>query len=50
MVFVYGFLKVTDAQFSARAIRFPHNTPETKEAYYYRTVFHELFPQSIAEQ
>jgi asparagine synthase (glutamine-hydrolysing) len=28
--------------------RFPHNTPATKEAYYYRTLFHQHFPSETA--
>jgi len=28
--------------------RFPKNTPKSKEAYYYRTIFEELFPQPSA--
>lgn len=28
--------------------RFPHNTPQTKEAYYYRTIFEEFYPQPSA--
>ena len=37
--------QVTDAEFKAAEIRFPFNTPATKEAYFYRGVFAELFPQ-----
>jgi asparagine synthetase B (glutamine-hydrolysing) len=28
--------------------RYPINTPQTKEAYYYRTIFEEHFPQPFA--
>jgi len=38
--------KVTDAEMSAASIRFPYNTPETKEAYYFRAIFSQLFPQA----
>lgn len=38
--------QVTDAEFKAASIRFPVNTPATKEAYFYRTIFNDLFPQS----
>lgn len=37
--------KVTDAELQAASIRFPHNTPDNKEAYYYRDIFATLFPQ-----
>ncbi len=36
--------KVSDASLEAAAGRFPHNTPETKEAYHYRTIFERHFP------
>ena len=29
---------------------FPYNTPATKEAYYYRTIFHKYYPQVSAAQ
>lgn len=34
---------MSDQQFSTRQHRFPYNTPATKEAYYYRAIFEELF-------
>jgi|694.fasta_scaffold75725_2 asparagine synthase (glutamine-hydrolysing) len=34
---------VTDEQMSIAALKFPYNTPVTKEAYYYRSVFCDLF-------
>ncbi len=37
--------QVTDAEMSAAIIRFPYNTPETKEAYFYRDIFASLYPQ-----
>ena len=37
--------QVTEAQFKAAEIRFPFNTPATKEAYFYRSIFTDLFPQ-----
>ncbi|OJF77483.1 MAG: asparagine synthase B [Treponema sp. CETP13] len=40
--------KVTDAQFEAAAKRFPHNTPKTKEEYYYRSIFTAHFPSETA--
>eukprot|EP01098_Paradermamoeba_levis_P000762 TRINITY_DN1088_c0_g1_i2.p1 TRINITY_DN1088_c0_g1~~TRINITY_DN1088_c0_g1_i2.p1 ORF type:complete len:587 (-),score=216.45 TRINITY_DN1088_c0_g1_i2:90-1763(-) len=36
---------VSDEDFAKRAERFPHDTPPTKEAFYYRCIFEELFPQ-----
>jgi asparagine synthase (glutamine-hydrolysing) len=39
---------VTDHQMSTAAFRFPHNTPDTKEGYFYRTIFEEYFPQESA--
>ncbi|MBW2700074.1 MAG: asparagine synthase B [Deltaproteobacteria bacterium] len=40
--------KVSDSMFEARAHRFPHKTPQTKEGYLYRTIFEEHFPQQAA--
>ena len=37
--------KITDKVFSNRQIRFPRDTPQTKEAYYYRSLFEHHFPQ-----
>ena len=28
--------------------RFPHNTPDTKEGYFYRSIFEEHFPLAAA--
>jgi asparagine synthase (glutamine-hydrolysing) len=36
--------RVTDDQLKNAAHRFPINTPSTKEEYYYRSIFSELFP------
>ncbi|MDF3981771.1 asparagine synthase B [Luteibacter sp. PPL201] len=35
---------VSDREFAAAAARFPHNTPATKEAFFYRTIFERHFP------
>lgn len=35
---------VSDREFSAAASRFPINTPTTKEAYFYRSIFEQHFP------
>ena len=43
-------LRVSDEQMRGAAQRFPHLTPQTKEAYWFRTIFHDLFPQASAEQ
>ena len=42
--------KVTDAQLDGAAIEFPYNAPTTKEAYFYRTIFHKYYPQVSAAQ
>jgi len=39
---------VTDTQMENARFRFPINTPVTKEAYYYRTIFQEFFPLDSA--
>jgi asparagine synthase (glutamine-hydrolysing) len=35
---------ITDQQLEEAETRFPHNTPKTKEAYYYRQLFEKQFP------
>jgi len=40
--------EVSDEQMASAAYRFPHNTPATKEAYLYRSIFHSHFPQESA--
>lgn len=39
----YATLCVSDDDWMGRAVRFPHDTPSTREAYYYRQVFEEYF-------
>ncbi|KAF8679166.1 hypothetical protein HU200_045932 [Digitaria exilis] len=39
---------VTDKMLSNAKFIFPHNTPTTKEAYYYRMIFERLFPEKPA--
>ncbi|QSX31415.1 asparagine synthase B [Shewanella cyperi] len=39
---------VDDLQLANARFRFPHNTPDTKEAYFYRSFFEELFPLESA--
>ncbi|RXR23526.1 asparagine synthase B [Flavobacterium stagni] len=46
----YCSAQVTDAQMEQAAELFPYNTPATKEAYFYRTLFHKHFPQMSAAQ
>jgi len=40
--------EVADQQLAAAEFRFPVNTPDTKEGYYYRTIFEGYFPQESA--
>ena len=42
--------QVSDEQLSNAEYRFPHNTPTTKEAYYYREIFTQHFPQQAAAE
>lgn len=44
----YGTAQVTDEEMAKAAELFPYNTPATKEAFYYRTIFHKHFPQDSA--
>ena len=36
--------RVSDNEMQQAAVRFPHNTPDSKEAYHYRSVFEGFFP------
>jgi asparagine synthase (glutamine-hydrolysing) len=40
--------QVTDQQMATAEFRFPINTPDTKEGYYYRSIFEEFFPLESA--
>ncbi|NQX80799.1 MAG: asparagine synthase B [Flavobacteriaceae bacterium] len=40
--------RVSEQDMKLANSKYPHNTPTTKEAYYYRTIFSELFPQDSA--
>ncbi len=42
--------QVDDLQLANAKFRFPYNTPETKEAYFYRCFFEELFPLPSAAE
>ena len=46
----YASSKVTDEELEQAATLFPYNTPTTKEAYFYRTIFHKFYPQLAAAQ
>lgn len=46
----YCAAHVTDEQLESAQERFPYNTPATKEAYFYRALFHKHFPQVSAAQ
>jgi asparagine synthase (glutamine-hydrolysing) len=41
-------LEVSDQQLATAQFRFPINTPDTKEGYYYRIIFEDYFPQESA--
>jgi asparagine synthase (glutamine-hydrolysing) len=44
----YAESEVSDDEFAKRHELFPLNTPTTKEAFFYRKIFHELFPNPSA--
>jgi asparagine synthase (glutamine-hydrolysing) len=46
----YCSSKVTDEQLEEASKLFPYNTPATKEAYFYRTIFHKYYPQQSAAE
>lgn len=46
----YCSSKVTDEELEAAGSLFSYNTPTTKEAYFYRTIFHKYYPQVSAAQ
>ena len=46
----YCASKVTDQELEQASELFSYNTPTTKEAYYYRTIFHKYYPQVSAAQ
>lgn len=41
---------VSDDEFRLAEERYPYNTPATKEAYWYRTIFEEHYPRARAEE
>lgn len=46
----YCTSQVTDEDFAQAETLFPYNTPTTKEAFFYRRIFHKHFPQVSAAQ
>lgn len=42
--------QVSDQQMQSAKFRFPYNTPQSKEAYLYRDLFHRHYPQSWAAE
>ncbi|WDD96983.1 asparagine synthase B [Thalassomonas actiniarum] len=42
--------QVSDQQMESAAFKFPVNTPDTKEAYFYRSIFEEHFPVPSAAE
>jgi asparagine synthase (glutamine-hydrolysing) len=48
MIIEYCNQKVTDTEFAMAPEIFPHNTPATKEAFFYRKIFTRLYPEDSA--
>ncbi|SCN12340.1 asparagine synthetase, putative [Plasmodium malariae] len=46
----YADKKISNTQFSRAPFLFPYNTPKTKEAYLYRCIFSECFPEQCAQE
>lgn len=46
----YCASQVSDLQMAEAEKFFPYNTPATKEAYFYRSIFHKFYPQQSAAQ
>ena len=44
----YAASQVTDSQLDNARFKFPHNTPESKEGYLFRTIFESHFPLDVA--
>ena len=42
--------QVSDEQLAGASAEFPYNSPTTKEAYLYRSIFHKYYPQLSAAQ
>jgi asparagine synthase (glutamine-hydrolysing) len=46
----YCASQVSDEQLAGASVEFPYNSPTTKEAYLYRSIFHKFYPQLSAAQ
>jgi asparagine synthase (glutamine-hydrolysing) len=46
----YCSSQISDEQLAGASAEFPYNSPTTKEAYFYRSVFHKFYPQVSAAQ
>jgi asparagine synthase (glutamine-hydrolysing) len=46
----YCASQISDEQLAGASIEFPYNSPTTKEAYFYRSIFHQYYPQVSAAQ
>lgn len=46
----YCTSQVSDADFEMASKLFPYNTPTTKEAFFYRRIFHKFYPQTSAAE
>lgn len=46
----YCTSQVSDVDFETAAKLFPYNTPTTKEAFFYRRIFHKFYPQTSAAE
>jgi asparagine synthase (glutamine-hydrolysing) len=46
----YCSSQVTDQELAGAAVEFPYNSPTTKEAYFYRSIFSKYYPQVSAAQ
>lgn len=42
--------QVSDEDFAKAELLYPYNTPVTKEAFFYRSIFHKFYPQQSAAQ
>lgn len=46
----YCTSQVSDSDFEKASELYPYNTPATKEAFFYRSIFHKFYPQISAAQ
>jgi asparagine synthase (glutamine-hydrolysing) len=46
----YCAAQVTDDQLTGAGVEFPYNSPTSKEAYFYRSIFNKYYPQVSAAQ